>query len=154
MKNKLSNRAKKSLALLEEARVVIALFGGFSLVFLTIPVSNEPSITDKISLFINASSSMLLLVSALLLAMTSTVEKSNLGQGDEIQNSLGEVDPAGYKVLVALVCASLGLFVISFLFVTFRVHFFAGFGGVFAIVTAIAIGYFITKKHDEESNDY
>jgi hypothetical protein len=148
MKHELSRKARKSLALLEDARTAIALFGGFSMVFLTIPVSKSPTVMDKFSLFMNASSSMLLLVCALLLAITSTIEKSNLDPGDEWQHSLGRVDPLGYKFIVGLVWISLSLFAISFLLVTFRVHWAAGLGSVCALLIASSLAYFISKKYD------
>lgn len=153
MDQKVSSKARKNIALLEEARTAIALLGGFSMVFLTIPVSKNPTVIEKISLFMNASSSMLLLICALLLAITSTIEKSNLDPRDEWQYSLGEVDPLGYRFIVSLVWVSLGLFSISFILVTFRVHWSAGIGSIFSLLIAFSSGYFIRTKHDKEFSD-
>lgn len=152
MNKRLSQRAKKNLAILEEVRTAIALFGGFSLIFLTIPINKEPTITEKISLFISSSSSMLLLVCALFLAITSTVEKSNLEPVADLQYFFGEVDPIGYKVLVVLVSVSLVLFAISFILTAFRVHYCAGLGSIFAVLVAVLLGYFVTRKYGEYSD--
>jgi len=131
MENNIFKNIEVMIIASDESKFIMGLFGGFSLTFLAIPVSTEPTILEYLSLFISSLSSMLLIASAFFTSIASGIMKTKKSEAIKDINNMHQQDFMGIFSITGL---GVTLFFINIILLSFRVNTVAGIGAATGLI--------------------